>query len=333
MANANTTQFSDAIKTIYEKRLLMRALPRLVFGAGGKKASVSKAGSLEWRKYGSLSAVTSSLTEGTTPSEQAAPTLSKVTATPSWYGAWIMHSDQLDMQSFDPYISEMSAILGEQAGLSVDTLIRNELVTGLTADYSADQSAITDLDHPLHEISYKDIVRQIAELSQANARPLEGASFRLIISPFTWASLMQDEVFVNMFSDETDGGALRSGRVGKILNCNVYVTSNAYESADGGSGTTDVYSAIFLGEEAFGVAGMAGLEPKMVDNMGADEMNGMTGMPVNAAQVIIKPIGSSGTADPLDQRGTAGWKVTNDVQILNSAFGRNLYHTNVASDD
>jgi len=334
MANVNTSQFSDAIKTEYKSRLLMRALPRLVHGHGGERAVLSKVGSYEWRKYGSMSAITSTLTEAATPAEQAAPSLSLITATPVWYGAWIGHSDVVDQQAIDPLVLEMSAVLGEQAGLSIDTIERNALVSGLTAAYSGSATSTATLDYPEHEINYKDIIKQIATLEAANARPLEGNDFMLILHPHSWASLMNDEVFVNMWIQEGDGKALREGYMGKILRCRIYVTSNAYENADAGvGGTTDVYTAILLGKEAFGVAGMAGLDPRFVDNAGPEKMGGMTGESVKPVDIIVKAVDSGGAENPLNQRGSVGWKVTNDIQILNSAFGIALQHVNMFSDD
>jgi N4-gp56 family major capsid protein len=35
---------------------------------------------------------------------------------------------------------------------------------------------------------------------------------------------------------------------------------------------------------------------------------------------IVKPLGSAGTADPLEQRATSGWKATFVAKILNDAF-------------
>jgi N4-gp56 family major capsid protein len=37
-------------------------------------------------------------------------------------------------------------------------------------------------------------------------------------------------------------------------------------------------------------------------------------------ETITKAPGSSGTADPLNQRGTIGWKASKDVKILNQNF-------------
>src|SRR5512135_222028 len=139
MANLTQTSLSGAVKTMYETRLLTRAVPRLVHGRWGMIGRLNKYGAYELRKYGSLSAVTTALTEGTTPTEQSAMSLTLVTLTPLFYGAYISHTDELEMTIYDPLISEVSAILGEQAGVSVDTLIRDILTANATKDYSADQ--------------------------------------------------------------------------------------------------------------------------------------------------------------------------------------------------
>jgi N4-gp56 family major capsid protein len=39
-----------------------------------------------------------------------------------------------------------------------------------------------------------------------------------------------------------------------------------------------------------------------------------------AARNIVKPFGSGGTTDPLNQRATSGWKMTFAARILNDAF-------------
>ena len=41
----------------------------------------------------------------------------------------------------------------------------------------------------------------------------------------------------------------------------------------------------------------------------------------------IKPLGSAGSADPLDQRGTVGWQHPFVARILNDAFMVNLEAT------
>ena len=58
----------------------------------------------------------------------------------------------------------------------------------------------------------------------------------------------------------------------------------------GGGNSIDVHATIIYGQDAFGMVGLGtAKEPNF--------------------RVIIKPTGSSGSADPLDQRGSIGWKV------------------------
>jgi N4-gp56 family major capsid protein len=340
MANATQTTLASGVKQQYEKRLLMRAVPRLVHGNHCTRARLNKYGSNEWRRYGSLPTISTTLTEGTTPGEQAAPTITAIVATPSWYGSWIGHSDELELTIFDPYLSEISGILGEQAGVSVDTIIRNALTNGATIDYSAGQTARANLDSPQHDITYADIVKGVATLEGNNALPVEGDSFVLILHPHSIASLMTDPTFVAMFQQAGPGDAsnpMRSGYIGRILRCNVYVTSNAREFTDAGvGGTTDVYSAIFIGREAYGCSGIAGVDPR---TMGLGPANGANmpatgkGQAVSPVDLIVKPLGSAGADDPLNQRGSCGWKTAFDTQVLNNAWLLSLEHTNQFSDD
>ena len=58
----------------------------------------------------------------------------------------------------------------------------------------------------------------------------------------------------------------------------------------GGSGSAEVHASIIYGQDAFGCVKLGG---KGKPNI----------------RIIVKPLGSSGTSDPLDQRGTIAWKV------------------------
>lgn len=335
MAEINTSALADQVHVQYEKRLLTRALPRLVHGRFGMKATLSKNGTYQLRKYGSLSAVTTSLTEGVTPTETAFSSLTTKTLTPVWYGSWMGFTEKVDMVSFDPILSTMSGLLGEQAGLSTDTIFRTELVTDATADYSGGQAADGTLTYPAHEIGFEDILFQIAALEAENAMPVEGDNFVCIIHPHTYASLMQDPVFVNLFTQESGpASGIRSGLVGRLLRCNFYVSSNAYEVADSGlNSTEDIYHALFIAREAYGSISFAGLDPANVDSGGPETHGGMTGKAVKPVSIIMKDVGSAGADDPLNQRGTMAWKMVLDVEVLNSSWIRDLHHTNTFSNE
>lgn len=332
MANLTQTSLSGSVKTQYERRLLTRAVPRLVHGRWGVTARLNQYGAYELRKYGSLSAVTSALVEGTTPTEQSAMSLTLVTITPLFYGAWISHTDELEMTTYDPLISEVSGILGEQAGLSADTLLRNDMTAGATKDYSADKTQRTDLATPQHNLTYYDFVKNLAELENQSALPIDGEDFIVIMHPYTWASLMLDPIFVSQFVQEQSASPIRSGYVGRILRCKVFVTANSRKYVDGGVSGADVFSLLFIGRESYGYAGMAATLPSIVDNA-PETGKPLSGQNIKPVDIIVKQLGSGGTDDPLNQRATIGWKMSLGDQILNPAWIRDLEHVNAFSAD
>lgn len=337
MTNVQSGSFSGALKTYFIKRLLMRALPRFVHTRWGEHPVIGEYNTMEWRRYSGLSAVTSALTEGTTPAEQSAPSLTQVTATPVYYGAWLGFTDKMRLQSFDQTVMWMSSILGEQCGLSIDTIARNYLTTAAntTKLFSNGKTARTSLDAPGDNLGYKDLLYLIATLQAANVMPPNGDRFPVAAHPHSMASLYQDPTFVEAFIHGAGAGGdpMQRAYVGSFLNLDFYVSSNVREYADGGVGsTTDVYDLVAFGREAYGIAGVATLDFKEVDMGGVNSVNGLTGQTIQPVDLIIKELGSSGSQDALNQRGSVGWKTAFDTVTLNATFMVSMEHTNVFSD-
>lgn len=74
----------------------------------------------------------------------------------------------------------------------------------------------------------------------------------------------------------------------------VATANDTIYGGEGGAGGRDVYSTLILGADAYGVTEVSG----------------------GGLQHIVKQLGSSGTADPLNQRATAGWKAIKTAKIL-----------------
>ena len=326
MANWNTSSLADAVKTYYEDRLLTRAQPRLVHGRWAMKAKFKGGNIYELRRYAALTAATNPLVEGSNPTEDVAPALTVINIQPLWYGAFMRFTEQFQMQSFDPVVSNMSGLLGEQAGLTMDTLIRTAITDGATADFAGGATARTGIDTSNDKISYVDIVQNIALLEASNALPVDGEDFIMIIHPHTWATLMQDSTFVTLFTRE-GGGPIRSGYVGRFMRCKVFVSANGRIYVDGGTSSADVYACLFIGAESYGVAGMVG---KMFDldvDAGGPDSGPLTGREIKPVELIVKDLGVGGD-DPLNLRGSAGWKATQQEAVLQALWIRNLEHAN-----
>ena len=320
---ATTVNLSDAVKTLYERRLLTRALPRIVHGRFGVNARWKGFGSYEVRRWESLGLVSNALTEGTTPTETTQPSITTIVMTPSWYGSWVEYTDKLTLTSFDPAVSEISGLLGEQCGLSIDTLARNTLTDGATTDFAGAATARTNIDATNDVIAFVDIIQNVAQLEAQNALPAEGPYYVAVCHPHSIATLMQDSTFVTLFTRE-GGEALRSGALGVILNVKFYVSSNARTYT--GTDCTTVYDMLFIAKESYAVAGIAGLIPNYnVDSGASQQRGGLTGKKLNYVEIIVKGLGEGGL-DPLNQRGTVGWKTTHTLNVLQSAWLRNLEH-------
>ena len=81
---------------------------------------------------------------------------------------------------------------------------------------------------------------------------------------------------------------------GKTLDSAVTAADNAViYPGEGGAEGCAVYGCLFVGKGAYGVV----------------DLN-------DGTEVIVKPRGSSGTADPLDQRSSVGWKGVHAAAIL-----------------
>lgn len=104
------------LKTFYDRNLLERLLPLLVFmNFGQVRPMPTREGqTVNFRRFNSLSVATTPLTEGVTPGSET-PTITQLTASPVQYGSYIESSDILDFTSLDPVLTEFGQILAEQA--------------------------------------------------------------------------------------------------------------------------------------------------------------------------------------------------------------------------
>jgi len=70
MAQTTTTQVSAAVSTMYDRLLLMRAKPHLVHTLFGQRRNLLKknGNTIRFRRYTNLSAATTPIGEGQTPS-------------------------------------------------------------------------------------------------------------------------------------------------------------------------------------------------------------------------------------------------------------------------
>ena len=286
---------SAEMKTFYDMTLIDEAQANLVHHQFGQKRPIPKGGgkTIEFRKFAALAKATTPLTEGVTPDGKAL-TVSTVTATINQYGDYITMSDVLELTAIDNVILEATKLLGRQGGLTMDTVVRNVLQSGTNVTYcpkvAADgsETAVTSrsgLDATC-QLTVKVLQQVVAKLRAQNA-PTIGGKYVAIIHPYAAYDLMRDPEWIDAHKYAKPDN-LYEGEIGEIAGIRFVQTSEAKIYSGG------VFGTLVFGEGAYGVTEIAG--------------GGM--------QSIVKQKGSAGTADPLDQRSSVGWKAILTAELL-----------------
>ena len=292
--SGGTNDLSAEMKTFYSDYLLDIATPLLVHDQFGQKHPIPKNGgkTIEFRKYSPLAKALTPLTEGVAPDGQAL-NVSTVTATIAQYGGWIKMTDLLLLTAIDNNMVQATELIGDQAGRTLDTITREVLNAGTNVQYGdgsdkTQRSQLTQDD----KLTVAAVFRAVRTLKKGLAKPIDG-SYVAIIHPDVAYDIMTSDQWldVHKYSNAVD---IYNGEIGKIGGCRFVETTEAKIFTGAGAGSIDVYSTLFLGANAYGVTEVTG----------------------GGLEHIVKQLGSAGTADPLNQVASVGWKATKTAEIL-----------------
>lgn len=292
--SSGTNDLSAEMKTFYSDYLLDIATPLLVHDQFGQKHPIPKNGgkTIEFRKYSPLAKATTALTEGVTPDGQAL-NVSTITATVAQYGGWIKMTDMLLLTAIDNNMVQATELIGDQAGRTLDTITREVLNAGTNVQYGdgsskTQRNALTQSD----KLTVEAVFRAVRTLKKGLAKPIDG-SYVAIIHPDVAYDLMTSDQWLDVHK-YANTAEIYNGEIGKIGGCRFVETTEAKIFKDGGEGGIDVYSTLFFGANAYGVTEVTG----------------------GGLEHIVKQLGSAGTADPLNQVASVGWKATKTAEIL-----------------
>ena len=286
---------SAEMKTFYDMTLIDEASANLVHAQFGQKRPIPKNGgkTIEFRKFAPLAKAITPLTEGVTPDGKSL-SVSTITATVSQYGDYITQSDVLELTALDNTILEATKLLGRQAGVTLDTVVRNVMQSGTNVTYcpkiGADgaETAVNSrsaLDNTC-QLTVKVLQQVVAKLRGQNAPTING-KYVAIIHPYAAYDLMRDPEWIDAHK-YTNVGNLYEGEIGEIAGIRFVQTTEAKIYSGG------VFGTLVFGDGAYGVTEITG----------------------GGLQTIVKQKGSAGTADPLDQRSSVGWKAIKTAKIL-----------------
>ena len=300
-SNTTGNDLSTEMKTFYSNYLIDMAGPLLVHDQFGQKHPIPKNGgkTIEFRKYSPLAKATTALTEGVTPDGQALD-VSAITATVDQYGGWIQLPDMLLLTAIDNNMIQATQLLGDQAGRTLDTVTREVLNGGTNVQYYDGSVASRATLTGSNKLTVDCIFRAVRALKVQNAKPIDG-SFVGIIHPDVAYDLMRSTEWIDLQKYTNNVEHVFNGEIGKIAGvrfvetteAKIFAKAGAKPSQDAANGI-DVYATLILGSNAYGVTEVTG----------------------GGLQHIVKQLGSSGAADPLNQRASVGWKAVKVAERL-----------------
>ena len=283
---------SPEMKVFYSDYLIDNAKPALVHDQFAQKHPIPKNGgkTIEFRKYSPFAKATTTITEGVTPNGHKL-NVSIVEATVEQYGDYVELSDVLLLTAIDNNMVQATELLGAQAGATLDYVTAKKLAETNSVRY-AGGSTINDAK--ANVIKWDDILLAVRDLKNQNAQKIDG-SYVAIINPDTWYSLMRDNEFITA-QQYAGSTRLFEGELGKIGGVRFVETTETVKSEREAS--NGCIGTMVIGANAYGVTEVEG----------------------GGLQHIVKQLGSSGSADPLNQRATVGWKAIKTAEILVEAY-------------
>lgn len=299
---------SPEMKTYYEKRLIDYAEPALVHDQFADKYPIPAHGgkTIEFRKYSPLAKALTPLTEGVTPNGNKLE-VTAITATVAQYGDYIEISDVLDLTAIDPNMEQATKLLGGQAGRTLDTITREVITAGTNVMYAPkeDGTAVTSRATVAADclLTMDTIFVAVARLKEMNTMPIDD-SFVAIVHPNVAADLMRSEAWRDSHK-YMDATVIYNGEIGKIGNVRFVESTEAKCYGKVGASGASVYATMIIGANAYATTDVTG----------------------GGLQHIVKQMGSAGTADPLNQRATTGWKAIKTAERLVEEYMIRIEHS------
>ena len=309
-----TNDLTIGMKTYYDTELLENARAQHYYSQFGKKQALPKGNgkTVEWRKWDTFGRA-NVLTEGVTPSGEKFGQ-KNLTATITQHGAYATFSDVLELTYVDDVILGATEEFGAAMADSQDLEVRDALLLGTNVMFPPKANGTevkarvtvtgeggTITTQGLESDCYltSKFVNKVATVLKKNKVPTINGDYVAIIHPSVAMDLRNstDWLDAHKYAQPEE---IYNGEIGKLHGVrfieatNTKVWGAGTSTGDSGIANLAVYGNFFFGKDAWGE----------IDPAGA------------GAEMIVKAKGSAGTADPLNQRSTVGYKFSGAATIL-----------------
>ncbi len=280
-----TTQLSEEMSTYYDKVFLERAELSLQHDvlATRKQVPANSGKVVYFTRQTPFSMATTALTEGTNPDAEGF-SATNVSATVAEYGKLAKVSSLFSLTAIDAGLKEKVETMGQNAGETIDTLLRNELYSGATVQLAGGKSALSAVA-ATDTMSVVELRKAVKTLKRNKAIKWEDGLYRGVLSVQGTYDIQGDSNQGNFVTANQYGSPelIKKGLIGKIAGVNVFESNN--EKSE--SSTVTVYSNFVGGKECVAMVDVAGKGKK----------------------IYYKKPGANDTSNGLDMYATLGWKI------------------------
>lgn len=295
MVAVNTTlTLTPVMQIYYDKVLLDRLEAQLHFQQLATKKNIPKnAGKvIYFTRYQNLNEDTTPLQDGVVPSAVSL-SANNISATLESLGSYTTTSDLLVMTAIDNQIKSALEVLSYKAAKSVDSYIRSKIDAAVPASYANGRASAGDV-LTTDVLNASELRKMVRTLKGRDVPPHSGGDYILVVHPFQAYNLQSDTAVggwldVNKYVSNT---TILNGEIGKIYGARVLESTNL--TSDTISGSETGYYAYMFGFNSFATVNISG----------------------GALKTYVKPAGSAGSLDPLEQINAIGYKIIFAAAVL-----------------
>lgn len=305
----STTNFSDLVTQLVAARAEEELRARAVHAMPGLYVParfVKGTNTLRYARYADLAVSTTTLTEGTAPTDDAL-TISSEYFTAAQYGATVAISDLANLDSPHDLISIAAERVAYKAVRSMDHIVRDNIhanaatsaIFGATGATTLTQNTANSAVATAGLLSGAFVKQMVARLKGANVPTFADGTYRCIIHPAQEYDLVSD-TSVNGWIESrkyVDNTELLTGEIGMFAGVRFIVSSDAKVYTTAGASSGNVYNALFLGPDSYAIGDSQTLQ-----------------------SYFVAPGGDH--SDPLAQKALVGYKMRFGSLLLDEAGAR-----------
>jgi N4-gp56 family major capsid protein len=290
------SNFSSTVTALVARRITESLRASYPHAMPGNYISAQRMGngtnSLTYVGYTDLAAATTALTEGTAPDANTLA-ITIDTATATQVGGTVEITDLADLESPHALFEVAANKVADQAGKTVDVLIREILAAGASVQYVTATSRATVASSNI--LTGAQVKKMWTLLTRTNVPKFSGETFRSFIHP--------DSVY-DLQTDTANGGwmdiwkyvantPLLTNEIGQYAGVRFQITSNAKVFATAGASSANVYSTFFFGPDSYVVGDLQSVRT-----------------------YFVAPGGDH--TDPIAQKAIVGWKAAFGCFLLDN---------------